>query len=107
MASPKFKIRKSDSVVVTAGKHKGKKGKVLRVLPRDERVVVEGVNLVKRHQKPAGDQPGQVVTKEAALHISNVSLWNESEQRRVKVGYSFDENGNKIRIDRRSGAAID
>lgn len=107
MASPKFKIRKNDAVVVIAGKHKGAKGKVLRVLPKDERVVVEGVNLVKRHQKPTGDQPGQVVTKEAALHLSNVSLWNETEQRRIKVGYSFDDNGNKIRIDRRSGAAID
>jgi large subunit ribosomal protein L24 len=106
MASPKFKVRKGDSVVVIAGKHRGSTGVILKVLPSKDRVVVEGVNLVKRHQKANGDQPGQIVTKEAAIHVSNVAFWNEAEKRRVKVGYSFDDDGNKIRIDRKSGVAI-
>lgn len=107
MASPKFRVRKGDSIVVIAGKHKGEKGRILRVLPGQARVLVEGVNMVKRHQKPAGDQPGQIINKEAPLHISNVALWNEAEQRRVKVGYSLTDDGSKVRVDRKTGARID
>ncbi|MCB9763132.1 MAG: 50S ribosomal protein L24 [Alphaproteobacteria bacterium] len=103
----KFKIRRGDSVVVVAGRHKGAKGKVLKVLPVRERVIVEGVNMVTRQQKPVGDQPGQTIRKEASLHISNVSLWNEAEQRLVKVGYQFLEDGRKVRVDRKTGAQID
>ncbi|MCP4803738.1 MAG: 50S ribosomal protein L24 [Proteobacteria bacterium] len=107
MATTNFKIRRGDNVVVTAGKDKGKTGKVLKVLPARERIVVEGVGLVKKHQKPAGEQPGQIVTREAAIHISNVALWNEAEGRRIKVAFSRDEDGKKIRVDRKSGARID
>jgi large subunit ribosomal protein L24 len=107
MATPKYRIRRGDQVVVIAGKNKGQRGRVLRVLPVEGRVVVEGVNLVKRHQKPVGEQPGQVITKEAPIHFSNVSLWNDAEQRRVKVGYTFQDDGRKVRVDRRTGQAID
>ena len=107
MATPNFKIRRGDQVVVISGKDKGKTGKVLKVLPARSRIVVEGVGLVKKHQKPSGDQPGQIVTREAAIHISNVALWNAAESRRVKVGFSRDEDGKKIRVDRKSGARID
>ena len=107
MATPKYRIKRGDTVVVTTGKDKGRKGKVLRVLPVKSRVLVEGVNMVTKHQKPVADQPGQILKKEAAVHISNVALWNESEQRKVKVGYSRQEDGTKIRVDRKTGAAID
>lgn len=107
MAAPKFKIKRGDTVVVIAGKDKGKHGKILKVLPDESRVVVEGVALVKRHQKPVGEQPGQVSYKEAAVHISNVAMWHEAEQRRVKVGFRILEDGRKVRIDRKSGAQLD
>ncbi len=101
-----YKIRRGDHVVVTAGKDKGKTGKVLQVLPVRERVLVEGVNLVKKHQKPAGDQPGQLLTKEAALHISNVAIWNDAEKRQVRVGFAV-EDGKKVRVDKKTGNRLD
>ena len=102
----KFKIKRGDTVVVTAGKDKGKTGKVLQVLPKRDRILVEGVHLVKKHQKPSGDQPGQILHKEATLHVSNVALWNDAEKRRVKIGYSITD-GKKVRVDRKTGARID
>lgn len=107
MSAPKFKIKRGDTVVVVAGRHKGSRGKVLSVIPEDSRVVVEGVNLVKRHQKGAGEQPGQIIQKEAAVHISNVALWSESLQSRVKVGLKVAEDGRKVRVDRKTGALLD
>jgi len=103
----KMKIKRDDTVVITAGKNRGKVGRVLRVLPDAGRVVVEKVNLVKRHVKPQGDRPGGVVEKEASLHISNVALWDASEGRRVKVGIKVLADGTRVRTDRRSGADID
>ena len=103
----KMKIKRDDTVIVIAGKNRGKVGRVLRVLPDDSRVVVEKVNLVKRHVKPQGDRPGGVVEKEASLHVSNVALWNASEGKRVKVGIKVLADGTRVRTDRRSGADID
>lgn len=103
----KMKIKRDDTVVITAGKNRGKVGRVLRVLPDAGRVVVEKVNLVKRHVKPQGDRPGGVVEKEASLHISNVALWDASEGRRVRVGIKVLADGTRVRTDRRSGADID
>lgn len=107
MATPKYKIKRGDTVQVVAGKDKGKTGRVLSVLPVKARVVVEGVNLVKKHQKPTGEQAGQVLHREAALHISNVALWNVAENRRVKVGYGTNDTGQKVRVDRKTGQVID
>lgn len=107
MVTPKYRIKCGDTVVVTAGKDKGRKGKVLKVLPAKGRVLVEGVNMVTKHQKPVADQPGQKLKKESTLHISNVALWNESEQRKVKVGYKRLDDGSKVRVDRKTGARID
>ena len=106
MSRPKLRIRRDDTVVVTAGKDKGTVGRVLRVLRDDDKVVVEGVRKVKRHQKPVGEQPGAIIEKEMPVHISNVSLWNADESRRVKVGYK-SVDGKKVRIDRKTGAALD
>jgi large subunit ribosomal protein L24 len=101
------KIKRGDQVVVITGKDKGKTGRVLKVLPAAGRIVVEGVNVVKKHQKPSGDQPGQILNKEAALNISNVALWNETEGRRVKAGFIFDEDGKKVRVDKKTGTRLD
>ena len=102
----KLKIRRDDTVVVISGKHKGKVGKVVRVLPTDNRVVVEGVAMVKRHMKAQGQQAGSLVEKEAAIHVSNVALWDAAQGRRVKVGFKVQEDGTKTRVDRKTGAAV-
>ncbi|MES2640852.1 MAG: 50S ribosomal protein L24 [Myxococcota bacterium] len=102
----KLKIRRDDNVVVISGKNKGKIGKVLRVLPEDNRLVVEGVAMVKRHVKAQGQQAGSIVEKEAAIDVSNVALWNATEGRRVKVGYKVQEDGTKVRVDRKTGATV-
>jgi large subunit ribosomal protein L24 len=102
-----MKIRKGDEVIVLAGKDKGATGKVLRVLPRDERVVVEGVNLItkniKADQQRAGKESGRI-TVEAPLHVSNVALVEGGKP--VRVGYRINEDGTKVRISRRSGKEI-
>ena len=102
----KFRIKQGDEVKVIAGKDKGRTGKVLKVFRADGRILVEGLNLVKRHQKPTAEQPGQIVEKEAPLHISNVALWNAEESRRIKVGYQ-QVDGKKVRVDRKTGNPID
>jgi large subunit ribosomal protein L24 len=104
---PKFKIKRDDVVIVTAGKHKGRTGKVLKVLPEKSRVVVEKVNLVKRHVRPQGDRPGGTVEKEASLHISNVALLDQESGKAVKVGRKFLDDGRKVRFNRKTGAVID
>jgi large subunit ribosomal protein L24 len=102
----KLKLHRDDTVVVIAGKHKGKVGKIVRVLPQDGRIVVEGVAMVKRHMKAQGQQAGSIVEKEAAIHVSNVALWNAAEGRRIKVGYKVQEDGAKARVDRKTGATV-
>ena len=106
MARSKFKIKRGDTVVVLAGKDKGQTGKVLRLLPARDRIVVEGVNIVKRHNEAQGDQPGRIVPKEAPVHISNVALYNTEEGRAVKVRIEV-RDGKKVRVDKSTGAAID
>ena len=106
----KFKIRQDDTVVVTAGKHKGRTGRVLRILKAKERVVVEGVNVVERHVKPRAGQPGGTMRKELPIHISNVALWDAEAQCRRKVGWKLVEDGEntrKVRFDKRTQEAID
>lgn len=106
MSRPKMRIKRDDVVMVVAGADKGKTGRVLRVLPDDDKLVVEGVRRVKRHQKPVGDRPGAILEKEAPIHVSNVALWNAEVGRRVKVAYA-EQDGTKIRVDRKTRAAID
>lgn len=107
MAHAKVRIRSGDQVKVVAGKDKGRVGRVLRVLPEKHKVVVEGVGRVRRHVKPVNDQPGGIVEKEMPIDVSNVALWNADEERTVKVGFKFGDDGKKIRVDRKTGAAID
>ncbi len=101
------RIRKGDRVLVIAGKNKGLKGEVLRVAA--DRVVVQNINIVKRHTKanPQANQPGGVVEREAPLHISNVMLLNALTGKGERVGYKVLDDGRKVRVFRSSGEAID
>ncbi len=102
------RIRKDDTVVIIAGKDKGKSGRVLMVIPKEERVVVEGLNLVKRHTAPNVTHPnGGVVSKEAPLHISNVALRDPKTGKPTRVGFKTNEKGVKVRVAKGSGVEID
>ncbi len=103
----KYKIKKDDTVVITAGNHKGATGKVLQVLTDENRVIVEKVNLVKRQVKPVGDRAGGTLEKEAPIHISNVALWNADDSRKMKAAWKLNDDGSKLRVDRKTGAPID
>jgi len=92
------KIKRDDEVVVLAGKDKGKRGKVLSVLTEKDRVIVEGVNLIKKHQKPnpALNQAGGIIEKEASIHVSNVAIFNPATEKADRVGFKI-EDGKKVR----------
>jgi large subunit ribosomal protein L24 len=101
------KIKKGDRVIVLAGKDKGRQGQVIKVLPKDERVVVAGVNMVKRHTRPSqGDPQGGIKNKEAALHISNVAFVDPKSGEPTRVGFRI-EDGKKVRVAKKSGEVID
>ena len=103
-----MQIRKNDSVIVISGKERGKTGKVLRVLPKKDAVVIERVNMVKRHLKPRGpQQPGGIVEKEASLRLSNIMMMCDKCNAPVRVGRKILADGKKIRICRRCSEAID
>ncbi|MBE6452969.1 MAG: 50S ribosomal protein L24 [Alphaproteobacteria bacterium] len=101
---PKLKIKKGDQVVVLSGNDKGKTGEVVKAMPKENKVVVQGVNLVKRHTKPSQTTPGGIVTKEAPIHVSNVALTKDGKA--TKVGYKFVD-GKKVRVARKTGEVID
>jgi large subunit ribosomal protein L24 len=103
----KLKIRKGDKVVVVTGKDKGKTGEVVRVLVKELRVVVQGVNIVRRHQRQTAQQQGGIVTKEAPIHISNVAHIDPNSDRPTRVAWRVLEDGRKVRVAKRSGAPID
>ena len=103
----KFKIRKGDNVIVTSGRDKGKTGEVLRVLRDDDRVMVRGVNIIKRHTKPSQMNTGGIIEREAAIHISNVAHVDPNSNEATRVGYRFLEDGRKVRFAKRSGEVID
>jgi large subunit ribosomal protein L24 len=104
---PRLKIKKGDNVVVITGRDKGKTGEVLRVLPADSRVIVQGVNFARRHTRPRMGEPGGIVEKELTIHISNVAHVDPQSRMPTRVGYKFLENGRKVRFARRSGEIID
>ena len=103
-----LKVRKGDDVIVLAGRDKGKKGSVLRVLREENRVVVQGVNVVKRHTKPSAAQPGGIIEREAPINASNVAHIDPADGKPTRVGFKFLEDGNrKVRYAKRSGEVID
>ncbi len=103
----KLKIKKGDRVKVITGRSKGKIGDVLRVMPTEQRLVVAGVNMIKRHTKPTRNETGGIVERESAIHVSNVALLDPKTDKPTKVGFKFLEDGRKVRIARASGETID
>ena len=103
----KFKIKKGDRVVVTTGRDKGKSGEVLAVQRDRNRVLVQGVNLVKRHQKPSQTVQGGIIEKEASVHISNVAHIDPKTDQPTRVGYRLLDDGRKVRFAKGSGEVID
>ncbi|HDO51877.1 MAG TPA: 50S ribosomal protein L24 [Rhizobiales bacterium] len=101
-----LKIKKGDHVVVRAGKDKGKHGEVLKVIPRENRAVVHGVNFVKRHQRQTPEQDGGITSREAPVHISNLALEDPKDGKPTRVGFKTLKDGRKVRFAKRSGEVI-
>ena len=106
-SNPIKKFRKGDDVIVITGRDKGKKGNILKVLPKDDRVLVQGVNMVKRHTRPSQMNPGGIVDKEAPIHVSNVAHMDPVGGKAVRIGFNTLEDNRKVRVARRSGEMID
>lgn len=102
----KCRIKKDDEVIVLTGKDKGKKGKVLQVLPKVQRLVVEKINVVKRHTRPSAASAGGIVEKEASIHVSNVAIVDPKDGAATRVGYKVLDDGRKVRVAKRSGSEI-
>lgn len=101
------RVKKGDSVVVTTGRDKGKTGEVLGVMPKDGRVLVQGVNMIKRHTRPSQTQQGGIIEREAPLHLSNVMLADPKTGEPTRVGFKVLDDGRKVRVAKRSGEVID
>jgi large subunit ribosomal protein L24 len=105
-----MKVRTDDEVIVISGKDKGKTGKVLRVDRKAEKVFVEGLNMIKRHQRPNPARPNAqvgVIEREAAIHVSNVAILDPKDRKPTRIGVRRDENGRRMRVTKRSGSELD
>ncbi len=100
-----MRIKKGDQVIVITGRDKGKTGEVVKSMPKDNKVVVSGINLVKRHQRPTQESAGGIISKEAPIHVSNVALIDPKDGKATRVGFKV-ENGQKVRVAKRSGEVI-
>ena len=110
MGQHKLRIKSADTVIVIAGKDKGKTGKVLRVDPKNSKVFVEGLNMVKRHQRPVPGRPNLqvgVIEKEGGIHVSNVALYDAKTKKPTRVGVVRRDDGRRIRVTKRSGTELD
>ena len=100
------KIRKGDKVVILTGKDKGRSGEVLQVMPKEDRAVVRGINVVKRHQRQSASQEAGIITKEAPIHLSNIAIADPKDGKPTRVGFKV-EGDKKVRVAKRSGVSID
>lgn len=101
------KIKKGDKVVVITGRDKGRSGEVIQVLPKENRALVRGVNMVKRHQRQSATQEGGIIRKEAPLQLSNLAIADPKDGKPTRVGFKILEDGRKVRFAKRSGDVID
>jgi len=101
------KFKKGDTVIVMAGRDKGKTGEIMRVVPSEQRLYVRGVNVVKRHTRPTQNSPGGIVEKESGIHISNVSHIDPKDDKPTRVGFKVIEGDRKVRFAKRSSEIID
>jgi len=103
----RLKIKKGDHVVVLTGKDKGKHGEVLKVMPDENRAIVKGVAMIRRHQRQTATQDGGIISKEAAIHMSNLAIEDPKDGKPTRVGFKFLKDGRKVRVAKRSGEVID
>jgi len=101
------KFKKGDKVVILNGRSKGVRGEVLRITPKNNRAIVQGVNMVKRHQRPTQTAAGGIIEKEATIDLSNVSHIDPKDDKPTRVGFKFLDDGRKVRVAKRSGEVID
>jgi large subunit ribosomal protein L24 len=101
------KIKKGDKVVVTTGRDRGRTGEVVQVMPKEERALVRGVNMVKRHQRQTMNQEGGIISKEAPVHLSNLAYADPKDGKPTRVGFKVLDDGRKVRFAKRSGELID
>jgi large subunit ribosomal protein L24 len=100
------KIKKGDNVIVLAGRDKGKRGEVFQVMPKADRALVRGVNMVRRHQKQSAQEQGGIVSKEASIHLSNLALEDPKDGKPTRIGFKTLADGRKVRVAKRSGEVI-
>ena len=101
------RIRKGDTVIVLTGRDKGKTGEVIRVIPADDRAVVRGVNVARRHQRQTPNQEGGIILKEMPIHLSNIALTDPASGKPTRVGFRRNDDGQKVRYAKRTGDLID
>ena len=100
------KIKKGDQVMVLAGRDKGKSGEVLGVFPRENRALVQGVNMIKRHQRQTQDSQGGIISREAKINLSNLAVLDPKDNKPTRVGFKVDKDGKKVRFAKRSGEVL-
>ena len=103
----KFKIKKGDNVIVISGRDKGQTGEVLKIDTKNDRVLVQGINMIKRHQRPTQTTQGGIVEMESSIHISNLAHLDPKDQKPTRVGYKILKGDRKVRFAKRSGEVID
>ncbi len=103
----KLKVKKGDHAVILTGRDKGKRGEIVKVLPAQSKVVIQGINLVRRHQKQSASQEGGIISKEAPIHVSNIAIEDPKDGEPTRVGYKILDDGRKVRFAKRSGELID
>ena len=101
------KIKKGDKVVVLAGRDRGRDGEVIRMFPAEQRALVRGMNMVRRHQKQSAQSEGGIISKEAPIHLSNLAIADPKDGKATRVGFKFLDDGRKVRFAKRSGDLID
>ena len=104
--SIKLKLKKGDEVIVLAGKDKGKTGKIVKILPKKMKAIVSDINKSKKNQKPDNNQPGGIIDKDMPIHNSNLSFYDPEIKKGIKIGFKFNNNNKKIRINKSSGKEI-
>ena len=103
----KLKLKKGDKVVVITGKDKGKTGEITKVLVKDNKVIVSGINMAKRHTKPSQENAGGIISKEMPINISNVAFVDPKTQKATRLGVKMDKDGHKVRVAKKSGEVVD
>ena len=105
MSKVKIKLKKGDNVLVITGRDKGKSGSILSIIPKKNRAIVKGVNIVKKHQKPSKQSGGGIIEKELSVHLSNLTFISIKNGKKTKIGYKFEEN-KKVRFEKKTGEII-